>query len=98
MFSNRDAGDMGSLDTFGVPTFRVIKKTGQIRQSSAHVLLPHEMWADMSRNKKHIFEKVFDADNETLRRWWASVRNEPWMQDHPLAHWIYDGNETNALP
>ena len=86
------------MDTFAIPTYRLIKKTGLIQNSEAHVLMPHEVFSDMACNKPNVFREVLDADDATLREWWASVRNEQWMQDHALFHSIYSGHETKAVP
>ena len=76
---------------------RLNKKRSLATVGKAAVLYPHEMWAFLSEDTTR-FQNVFmPSDPHELHTFWEKVRNEVWMQEHPLRFLVWD-EPTKCIP
>ena len=69
---------------------RLNKKRGLATVGKAAVLYPHETWAFLSEDPTR-FQTVFmPSDPNELHTFLEKVRNEVWMQEHPLRFLVWD--------
>ena len=83
-----------SLAPYSVEVIHCVRNTQQYTVGSAHVILPHELWAAISEHEK-LHEKVIGSPTDWAE-WWKRNASEPWFLEHPLRHDILRAPEMHC--
>ena len=63
-----------------------IKQGLRVKTSLAYVVLPHEMWACLSR-RPDLRASLFGTPSQ-LAQWWTAHREDDWFREHPMRGFI----------